>query len=72
MSDSLLFRICCCAVKALTYLAMQLLGRPSGTREIPERAHVPRPFIGDHRCDTGCVGAGTMDCQGLWQVPAWM
>jgi Rrf2 family iron-sulfur cluster assembly transcriptional regulator len=45
MSNALFSRSSCHAIRALTYLAMQPLGKPSGTREISEREHIPRPFI---------------------------
>jgi Rrf2 family protein len=45
MSNSLFSRSSCHAIRALTYLAMQPLGKPSGTREISEHEHIPRPFI---------------------------
>src|SRR5215470_3430096 len=45
MSNSLFSRSSSHAIRALTYLAMQPLGKLSGTREISEREHIPRPFI---------------------------
>jgi Rrf2 family protein len=45
MSNALFSRSSCHAIRALTYLAMQPLGKPTGTREISEHEHVPRPFI---------------------------
>ncbi len=45
MSNSLFSRSSSHAIRALTYLAMQPLGKLSGTREISESEHIPRPFI---------------------------
>ena len=45
MSNSLFSRSSFHAIRALTYLAMQPLGKLSGTREISECEHIPRPFI---------------------------
>jgi Rrf2 family protein len=45
VSNSLFSRSSCHAIRALTYLAMQPLGKLSGTREISEHEQVPRPFI---------------------------
>ncbi len=45
MSNVLFSRPSSHAIRALTYLAMQPLGKLSGTREIAEHEHIPRPFI---------------------------
>jgi Rrf2 family transcriptional regulator, iron-sulfur cluster assembly transcription factor len=45
MSNSLFSRSSSHAVRALTYLARQPAGKLSGTREISESEHIPRPFI---------------------------
>jgi Rrf2 family iron-sulfur cluster assembly transcriptional regulator len=45
MSNLLFSRSSSHAIRALTYLAMQPLGKFSGTREISEREHIPRAFI---------------------------
>lgn len=45
MSNVLFSRSSSHAIRALTYLAMQPLGRPTGTREISESEHIPRSFI---------------------------
>lgn len=45
MSNLLFSRSSSHAIRALTYLAMQPLGKLSGTREISESEHIPRPFI---------------------------
>jgi Rrf2 family transcriptional regulator, iron-sulfur cluster assembly transcription factor len=45
MSNAWFSRSSSHAIRALTYLAMQPLGKLSGTREISEHEHIPRPFI---------------------------
>jgi Rrf2 family protein len=45
MSNALFSRSSSHAIRAVTYLAMQPLGKLSGTHEISEREHIPRPFI---------------------------
>jgi Rrf2 family iron-sulfur cluster assembly transcriptional regulator len=45
MSNALFSRSSSHAIRALTYLAMQPLGKLCGTREISESEHISRPFI---------------------------
>lgn len=45
MSNVLFSRSSSHAIRALTYLAMQPLGKHTGTREISEHEHIPCPYI---------------------------